>query len=527
MQKKGEVGYVINSDGAARGIFDALSGRFTCREEPGTRLRVTYLDTFDWSLRRAGLALCGVDSPSGVLLTLDSLEGGDARIARMARLPSFAWDLPAGEVRDRLEPVITVRRLFKVLKVGYAEPTLRIMGKREKTVARVVVERSRPGGGDGPICRKLPLRLVLVPVRGYEKSMRQVTLFFQQELGMESFAAGHPLVMVAPEAAELEAISGPLLIPLERSMRTDEASKRVFQHLLQSLVRYEGGTRKDLDSEFLHAFRVAVRRTRAGLARVNGVFSEATLKRYSRDFSWLGMVTSRVRDLDVYLLKMPEFKKSVPKEIRADLKPLKKVLQQRRNREFRKVVRALATARYERLKSSWTEFLEKPVPEQTQLKDATRPVGQVASERIWKIYKRVLGRGGRITPESPAIELHRLRLDAKKLRYLMEFFRALYDEEEVARLILSMKSLQDNLGDFNDLEVQQLALRGIAEELTVKRRETARTLMAMGRLIERLERRHSLERDRFALEFEQFSCPEMVKLAKRLFGRGAEARRRS
>ena len=527
MQDKGEVGYVINSDGAARGIFDALSERFKSREEPGTRLRVTYLDTFDWSLRRAGLALKGVHSPSGVLLNLESLDGGATCIARMARLPSFAWDLPAGQVRDRLEVVVKVRRLFRVLQVGYSEPTLKILDKRDKTVARVMVERTQPGGGRGPTCRKLPLRLVLAPVRGYEKSMRQVTRFLQQELGMESFAAGHPMMMVAPEALELDALSGSLLIPLERSMRSDESAKRVFRHLLMSLIRHEAGTRKDLDSEFLHAFRVAVRRTRAGLARLKGVFNEATLVRYSRDFSWLGQVTSPVRDLDVYLLKMPEFRKSVPKEIRADLKPLKKVLQRRRTKEYRKMVRAFHTLRYKRLKKSWGEFLAKPVPEQTQLEDAARPVGQVASERIWKIYKRVLSRGGAITPESSATALHKLRLDCKKLRYLMEFFRALYDEEKISNLITAMKSLQDNLGDFNDLEVQQIALRGIAEEMTVSGRATARTLIAMGRLIERLEVRHTAERDRFEAEFKQFSHPATVKLAKKLFGRGAEARLRS
>ena len=527
MQNTMEVGYVINSVGAAREIFDALSRQFPSREESDSRPRLTYLDTFDWRLRRAELALSGVNSPSGVLLSLAALEGGEVRIARTARLPSFVWSLPTGEVRDRLEAVVKVRRLFKVLTVESSGPTLRILGRQEKTIARVFVERSQVGGGGGPTCRKLPLRLVVVPVKGYTKPMRQVTRFLHQELGMESFAAGHPLLMVAPEAQELRRLSGPLSIPLERSLRADEAAKRVFLQFLLDLIRNETGTRKDLDSEFLHEFRVAVRRTRAGLARLQGIFPTATRQFFRREFAWLGGVTSSMRDMDVYLLKLPEFRKSVPKAVRDDLKPLEQVLRKRRLAERRKLLRALGSVRYKRLKSSWSDFLSQPVPEQTQLKAATRPIGQVASERIWKIYRRVLRTGGKITSESPAADLHQLRLEAKKLRYLMEFFRDLFDEQQITKLVTAMKSLQNNLGDFNDLEVQQQTLRGIAEELNANESANARTLMAMGRLIERLEGRHAVERTRFTSVFAQFCRPAVKKRAQRLLGPGAEARRRS
>ena len=67
-----------------------------------------------------------------------------------------------------------------------------------------------------------------------------------------------------------------------------------------------------------------------------------------------------------------------------------------------------------------------------------------------------------IDDDSPDEALHRLRIDAKKLRYLLEFFRALYPPKEIGAVVGALKSLQDNLGDFNDLSVQQGAMRGFA-----------------------------------------------------------------
>jgi len=73
--------------------------------------------------------------------------------------------------------------------------------------------------------------------------------------------------------------------------------------------------------------------------------------------------------------------------------------------------------------------------------------------------------GGAIDGETPAERLHDVRILGKKLRYLLEFFRSLYAEEEIDIAIKELKRLQDNLGDFNDYEVQGAAMGRFAEEL--------------------------------------------------------------
>ena len=53
---------------------------------------------------------------------------------------------------------------------------------------------------------------------------------------------------------------------------------------------------------------------------------------------------------------------------------------------------------------------------------ADLPIERVASERIWRMYKKVLKAGRAVTADGPAEEMHELRKDCKKLRYLIEFF---------------------------------------------------------------------------------------------------------
>ena len=108
---------------------------------------------------------------------------------------------------------------------------------------------------------------------------------------------------------------------------------------------------------------------------------------------------------------------------------------------------------------------------------------------------------GRMT--SPAARLHELRIDGKRLRYLLEFFSVLYPSSEVKPLLRSLKKLQDVLGDFNDLDVQQQRLIELADEI-----EGGADAEAAGRsvalLVEQMRARQHALRARFGGVFARF-----------------------
>jgi len=103
------------------------------------------------------------------------------------------------------------------------------------------------------------------------------------------------------------------------------------------------------------------------------------------------------------------------------------------------------------------------------------------------------------------------------LRYLMEFFASLFHPETMNSLIEQLKKLQDNLGDFNDLRVQEEYLLTVTKQLPVKRRQSEKTLLAIGSLVGALARDRKIVKDAFAETFAEFSAPANKELFQALF----------
>jgi len=101
---------------------------------------------------------------------------------------------------------------------------------------------------------------------------------------------------------------------------------------------------------------------------------------------------------------------------------------------------------------------------------------------------------------------------------LMEFFSSLFPRRKINILIDQLKKLQDNLGEFNDLCVQEEYLLNIAEELTIAVHQSKKTLLAIGTLIGTLDREKQKAKNGFAKTFTDFVSPENKKLFQELFG---------
>jgi CHAD domain-containing protein len=292
--------------------------------------------------------------------------------------------------------------------------------------------------------------------------------------------------------------------PLDAAMRADAAAKAVLLQQLGALTANEAGARAGLDPEYLHDFRVAVRRTRTALGQIRDVFPQKALERFRAGFAWLGEVTGPTRDLDVYLLHFPDYQARLPPAVQEDLQPLHNFLQRRQKKEQAALVKALDSHRYRQLIQGWQVFLEAEVPAKTSLANAMRPVREVAGEQIARVYRRVVKEGKAITRTSPATDLHQLRKSCKKLRYLLEFFQPLYPPKKIKKLIKALKLLQENLGAFQDLEVQGAALRQFSQQMVDEGETPAATLIAMGMLVASLGEQQQRVRKEFKSHFGMF-----------------------
>lgn len=478
----------------------------------------TYYDSFDWRVYESGALLVAETAGQSCRFHWLDRQTGEARFSTPLTIsPAFATDLPPGPMRDQLAGVLEMRRLLPVMEVKSLVQTCSLTNADGKIVVRLCIEDSTAIDPATQRRKSLGRTLKVQPLRGYAKPYRQVREHLQNHLHLQPLG-GDPLsIALASHGHAPGDYSAKPDVPLEPELRADAAVRRVLLRLLDILERNEPGIRADLDSEFLHDFRVAGRRSRSVLGQIKQVFPQRVVERFRNELAWINQVSGPTRDLDVYLLTFPDYQTSLPPEVQQDLEPLRAFLIARQKTAHQHLLRALDSARYRRFTQAWRDYLESPLPLRTSLPNATRAALDVASERIWRLFRRTLKEGAAIGPASPPEELHELRKTCKKLRYLLECFQNLYPPGDMTRLIKALKTLQNNLGDFQDLHVQITAMQGFGAQMLEQEHANAPTLMALGMLVENLEQRQQRAREEFHSRFATFAGARHRQLFKRLF----------
>ncbi|MCF7984151.1 MAG: CHAD domain-containing protein [Thiohalocapsa sp.] len=492
------------SDGTRMAM--ALSTRLHCDAAAPVKLPTRWLDSFDWRLYAAGAALEEIGADTGRELVWHDLADGGASVVRqrIPEEPGFAQAMAPGPVRERLLPLLGIRRLLPLLDLDIGRRSLNVLDDEDKTVVRILIEEPRLRADNERAELPLSGRVRLLPVRGYGDALREVADLLEGELGLAAVYA--PVLLEALSAAGIHpcSYSPKLDYRLDPRQRADAAAKEIHLGLLDTLSANVQGTIDNLDSEFLHDLRVATRRARSALTQIKGVFPEPVVADMKERFGWLQRVTGPVRDLDVYLLDFPVMRESLPAPLRGDLEPLRTFVLSHYDQEQRKLAAMLESPQLHSLLRDWRAFLEAPVPQAAAPINAMRPVKDVADARIGRMYRRVRREGRAITGDSPPEDLHELRKSCKKLRYLMEFFQSLYPQEEMRGLIKQTKTLLDNLGRFQDLAVQAEHLRETALAMHDEGMHEVGTMLAMGALMRDLLAGQQAARAEFAVTFERF-----------------------
>ena len=501
------------SDGP--GVLERLARHRTTRLVGEETLREVCLDSHDWRLRRRGLAL--VERRGRW-----HLEGRGDLSAPAPRRPGFAWDLEPGPLRAELERLLGVRRLLPRLRVERRRRRMDVLDGEEKTVARIVLERGH-AQANGSAAGSLADRLEVHGLRGYDEAARDLGGFLERQPDVTS--DGETQLERALAAAGVGS-------PVQHEARlaatdsAEQATRRVLAALLETVEANRPGVVEDVDTEFLHDLRVAVRRSRSVLDQLDGVFPESRRAPLSKELAWLGSATGPLRDLDVFLLAL-EPRRAGDDALIDQLGPLYRFLAERRRTVHRTLVRALRGKRYQQLIADLGELVSSPVAADAA-PHAARSARSLVGERVSAVRRKMQRRGRRVAGTTPAATLHRVRIQGKKLRYLLDGFRGLWSEDEVRSVLRDLKKLQTLLGDFNDADVQRAWLSDLAGEMPAEwaasgrePEELAAVLLAMGRMVERLDARQVDLRRRFAARFEAFFSADSEARFRALLSGGA------
>lgn len=204
------------------------------------------------------------------------------------------------------------------------------------------------------------------------------------------------------------------------------------------------------NAEFIHQMRVAQRRLRTAM-RIFSHWQDETWRAHIKpELDWLGGLLAEARDRDVFV------EATLPALAAADDDPARwrAVLDEAEAQRLVARARlrdALAMPRYAHAALAWLQWLEALARRVCVDGADARSLHQHAKKRVRRYYQQ-LAQAQKLTAIDDAGR-HRVRINAKYLRYTLEFFAPLAarrTREDTARTLARLQSV---LGDGNDAAV--------------------------------------------------------------------------
>ena len=254
----------------------------------------------------------------------------------------------------------------------------------------------------------------------------------------------------------------------------------------------------DDDPEGLHQMRVALRRLRASLSLFSEMLSDPQTETLKAEFKWITGELGPARELEIFLKRVVK-PATNGKSRGPGVAVVARELRQRREDALARARAAVESPRFRRMMldtAAWIEtgeWMRNPDVLACILRE--RPIVEVAAEELRRRWKKICKRRGHLR-ELSARRRHRLRIQAKKLRYAAEFFAGAFPRKKSVRrrekFVAKLEALQDALGDLNDIAVhEQLSERLVDNSDTGRKRrgDRAKKAFAAGRLSGREEAR--------------------------------------
>jgi CHAD domain-containing protein len=263
-------------------------------------------------------------------------------------------------------------------------------------------------------------------------------------------AASHPQQVSAPPPAKPK--SRAKNVGVRASDPMAEAGRKILRFHWNQALAHEAGTISGTDPEELHDMRVATRRQRAALRIVEPHFRAKSLRPLRDGLRVLGGCLGEVRDLDVLLAAARDHQAALTGAEAKGFQSLLDDWTRQRDAARTRMVEYLGGEAHAVFKERYTAFLDTPGAG-ARAERAPRPtvVAHVLPYELWAHYGALVSFERALSGASVGT-LHAIRIQGKRLRYLLEFFREVLDPC-VEKPIKAIVALQDHLGELQDCVV--------------------------------------------------------------------------
>jgi inorganic triphosphatase YgiF len=421
-----------------------------------SRLDTVYYDTPDLRLQRAGAALRLRRAGHKWLQTLKLPQGPQGALASRAE-----WEMaaPKGRLDCALFPREDVRAASGLDMVRLA--------RRLRPVFATRFERR-----SGPLALGHGVRAEACIDRGVIEAGSKREQILELELELKEGEIG-PLVglaegLVQPLGLRIETAS-----KAERGYRLSEsaglpppakwsqppiaenaAASDAFGALCSAALAQIGanasGVVEARDPEYLHQIRVGVRRLRSALHAFRRLLRGSQAKAAERPLKGMMQIWGAARDWDVFCETLADAAADPVLLARA---------RQKRSYARRAAAATAGSAGFHQAQLRMLRWLHRD-PWKSDAARAER-LARFAREALARLHARVLEDARKVDWRDER-RRHQVRIRVKRLRYACDFFSGCFPHQAVLPFIARLASLQDTLGELNDVAVGKRLIAEIA-----------------------------------------------------------------
>ena len=224
---------------------------------------------------------------------------------------------------------------------------------------------------------------------------------------------------------------------------------------LQDVVKEIDGVRKSEDIECIHDMRVATRRMRSALALFERCLPGKSSKKWNKEMRRVTRALGTARDADVQMDSLQEFLDSLEESrYRAGIRRLLLRLRQRRDGAQDKIIKAMDRLELSGVLDGMGRTLRqiRVLARMSHVDEHSPYVYQQAYLAIAMRLENMLAYEIYVNQPERLEELHAMRIAAKRLRYTMEVFAPLY-QDELKQQLKTARNVQTMLGDIHDCDV--------------------------------------------------------------------------
>ena len=249
-------------------------------------------------------------------------------------------------------------------------------------------------------------------------------------------------------------------VDLSADAGTRDAFKRIGHTCLHQIVGNEPALLKG-DPEGVHQLRVGLRRLRAGMSLFAVLLRDPQTAAIKAELKWLAGELGPARELEVLVTRVVAPMKGRQRRW-GGMPSLSRELAERRDAALTRGQNAVLSARFRALMlevAAWLQVGRWMTPHDDLVRDrGDLPIAVFAAEELTRRWRKVRKKGKVLAQLDPPSR-HKLRIQAKKLRYAVEFFASLFDSKRAVKrrkqFLSALERLQDGLGDLNDIAVHE------------------------------------------------------------------------